>query len=757
MRTQQIYFRLLLLLLVLAVPVFAQEAAETEEEADSEIDSEIAIWWNEFQDESSKAEEYGELPEGFLINDFKALFDFKDDRFINVRGERVGLNNAFYSFDYGVEGDYRFFLNYRKIPHLFSREGETIWTESSPGVWTLADGLQQSIQNINPLPPSDPNFSSGLNAQRAFVSALLDGTRDQFLGLQRNQTNAGLMQSVSDRWNYALNYQLENRDGYRPFGTAFAFSWITELPETIDYSTQRFRASTEYLGNGKSFSVSYDLGLFNNDLSAFRWDNPLRLVDRTYDTPGAAYSNGDGTSTAQLQLPPDSTSNTISFGGAAKLGSGRLTGAFAYTLWSAEVDLLPFTVNNAIEPIPLPASTFNGDQKNLNLNLRYNTPVGSAGDFTAGFRLYDHNNSNDVFNIGQYVRLDQNLEPLHRFDCDPAANTCTEISNPPTPLFEYSSSLFSLDFGWRLGNGYRAFVGYQFESWDREHRDVEQSDINRIKFGLDALASDWATFRFSYQYSKRESDEFEVDNPTYLVIPLRRYDIANVNQNLVRAQADFSLSEATTVGVAFSLTNNDYADTLFGLQKWDEYSVGFDFSHAIRNFIINAWYEHAEMERDQQGRQSGSSAATSPTFDWSVNLLDKYDTLGAGFNAPFMNAKANCDLNISYSFADGNADFAAGSSVRPTGAVSFDEVDDTDLFSIRTGLNFKAFPRTRFGFFYWYEKYMIDDFAEDEIQTDLIFLPNPTGAPFVGGTITLNPVQPDYEFHSGWVGFMFNW
>jgi hypothetical protein len=122
-----------------------------------------------------------------------------------------------------------------------------------------------------------------------------------------------------------------------------------------------------------------------------------------------------------------------------------------------------------------------------------------------------------------------------------------------------------------------------------------------------------------------------------------------------------------------------------------------------------------------------------------------------------MENKANWNLNFSYAFANGDADFQAGSSVRPTGAVDLTEVDDTDFLSIRTGLNFKAFPRTRFGVFYWYEQYMIDDFAEDSLQTDLIFLPNPAGSPFVGGTITLNAVQPDYQFHSGWVGFMFNW
>jgi hypothetical protein len=115
-------------------------------------------------------------------------------------------------------------------------------------------------------------------------------------------------------------------------------------------------------------------------------------------------------------------------------------------------------------------------------------------------------------------------------------------------------------------------------------------------------------------------------------------------------------------------------------------------------------------------------------------------------------------VNLSYAFANGNADIAAGAAVRPTGPGDINDFDDTDLFSVRTGLNCKVFPRTRFGLFYWYEQYNIDDFAENSIATNLIFLPNPLGGtPLVGGAITLNAVQPDYQFHSGWVGFIFNW
>ncbi len=778
---------LLLLSLAVIVPLYAQEEAaeqaktetpsstEPEEETETSIEATAGVWGNHFVEDSSKAEEYGEVPEGFLINSFRVGVEMKEDRFLELRGKNVGLNNGQYGFDYGVRGKYEYYLDYTKIPHLFTRSGETIWTETSPGIWSLPDSLQLAIENLNPVPNTDPTYAAGLADQRRFISGLLTTAHPIDLKLQRNRTSTGFSFSPNIHWKYGVQYFLENRDGYRPFGTTLGFSWATELPERIDYSTQNFRASAEYSKPGRSFAVSYDLNLFNNEVNKMIWDNPYRLNDRTYD---GAYSNGDASSRAQLQLAPDSTSNMFSIAGATKVGRGRFTGSFAYILWNNEVDLLPFTINTAIPVIALPASTFNGEQNNLNLNFRYNTPVGSKGDFTANFRLFDHNNKNDSFNIGEYVRLDAVEEPLHRFECDAQGN-CVEIENPPTHLFEYSTNTFDVDFGWRLGQRMRWFVGYQFDRWNREQRDTDQTDTNRFKTGLTYYGTDWMSLQASYQYAQRRSDEFDVDGPVGAVasgdliqfLSLRRYDLANLNQNLIRLMADFVPGDKTTLGFSFTLSDNEYVDTLYGIQRWDDFTIGIDFSYALSaQSTINAWYEHAENDRDQRGRQSGGTACDPRTtdctiFDWTINLLDQYDTFGAGFSTNFHDGKTNWTTNITYSMANGNADFAAINEAALLAAfrrgplVDLSNVDDTDLFSLKTGINCKVFRNAKVGVFYWFERYLIDDFAEDSIRTDLIFIPNPLpgSLPFTGGTITLNAIQPDYKFHSGWVGFIFNW
>lgn len=721
-------------------PAVSNQQPESQDDSvQTDIDGTVSVWGTDVEKDSSKAEEYGEVPHGFLVNSLNADVLMKDDRFLNVHARNVGLNNGRYGFDYGLSGRYALYIDYTKIPHLFSKAGETIWTETAPGVWTLPDAVQGAIQNLNPFPITDPNYLLGLAAQRTFISNLLLDARPQFLGLQRNRGTVGFEYSPGVTWKYGVQYFRENRDGYRPYGTTFGFNWATELPEHIDYNTDRVRTGVEYARKGKSLAVAYEFSGFNNALSSMIWDNPLRLTDRAESTSGDASSRG------RVQLPADNHSHLFSISAATPIGRGKVTGAFSYNTLRDEVQLLPYTINSALPQVALPASTFHGNLRNLNFDFRYYTPVGRKGIFTANYRLYDQSNKNDELLFTAFSPLDSSVTLEEEFN----------------PLIAYKTNTADLDYQYSLTKSVRWLAGYSFNRWNRDERDTDQTDTNTLRTGIDFLMSDRLTLHTRYQYDRRRSDTFDLDNPTFLVIPLRRFDVANLNRNVFRINADVTLNAKANLGLNASLQNNDYPDTLYGLQQLRYYTAGLDFSYALpHNSTFNVWYEHAQNTSDQTGRQSGSTPSTSTTFDWAANLKDTFETVGVGYGMTFDRSKWNWNSDFIYADANGISDLTGGVSIRPTGAVDIPDADDTKHFGARTGVSVKAFKHTKFAVSYWFDHYEINDFAEDAIRTDLItvVVPTPLGPQLsVPGVILLNARQPGYTYHSGWIALIYSW
>lgn len=754
---------LILLLLPFTASVWSQESTDQQTSttpagsdetsaADVNIDGTAGVWASDVEEDSSKAEEYGEVPEGFLVNHVSVSALMKDDRYLDLHADNIALNNGQYSFDYGVRGRYHLSIDYSKIPHLFSKSGETIWTETSPGVWTIADAIQQSIENLNPNPvdSTDPAYQAGLVQQRSFISNLLLDAHPQALGLQRNRGTVGFEFSPNLAWKYGVQYFRENRDGLRPIGTTLGFSWAQELPEHIDYNTDRMRAGVEYAANGKFLSATYEYMSFNNPVESMIWDNPLRFTDRALQTAG------DGTSRGRVQLPSDNHSNNFQISGGGRLGKGRISGMFALASWKDQVDLVPFTINSALEQVPLPSPTFNGDLRNITADLRYYLSVGAHGNLTANYRLYDQTNNNDRFLINLFSPLDATINEREAFECDPSSGVCTNVE-PFSHLYEHSTNTLDVDFNYAMGRSLRWLAGYTYNRWTRQERDADKTNTNAIRLGLDSNMSERLTLHARYQYDHRRSDNFFIDNPTYLVIPLTRFDVANLNRNFFRLTADYSMSEKSSVGVFVSLQKNDYLDTAYGLLDSNAYTVGVDYSRAMTSrSTLNAWYEFTTATRDQNGRQSGATPATTTAFDWTANLNDKFNTFGIGYSiTPKDNWKWDTDAVVA--LANGLADFSAGAAIRPTGAVDLSNVDDTDHYQFRTQVSFQAFRRTRIGVSYWFDKYIINDYAEDNIQTDLItvFAPGPTGPTLsTPGVILLNARQGDYLYHTGWIGFI---
>ncbi|MEW6368221.1 MAG: MtrB/PioB family decaheme-associated outer membrane protein [Acidobacteriota bacterium] len=729
---------LALVVAVLALPAFAEE--EDGVVTDVFVDSTVGV--KDITEDSSKAEEYGEIPEGFYVRKLRASFGWESSgRSLEFTGDNVGLNFGHYTLDYGKSGLYNLSVDYRKIPHLFSKDGITMWSELEPGRWRVADSIQKAIQDLNPYDPADPLYAGALQRQRAFISSMINTGHDQSLELMRDRGSIGLDVTPSAAWTYGFEYFRENRKGYRPLGTAFGFSWVTELPEHLDNNTQNMRADVQYAKNGTTLEAAYNVSLFRNDLDSIVWDNPYRYDDRTYS---AAYSNGDGTSTGRAALPPDNAAHTLSFSAGKKLGSrSRLNGSFSYGIWKDDVTLLPFTINTSIETPDLPASTFKGDLRNISANVNFNTRFGSGGSFTAKYRLYDQSNKSSQYTWTEYVRFDQVIEEFPE----------EEEGGFENELRAFRTQDIDLDVGWELTDRLNLHAAYKFNRMGREHRDVAKADTNSFKTSLDAKAADWATIRFSYEYARRRFDEYELEG-TYKVVHLYRFDEANLNRNLVRLLAQLSPNEKLSFGADASYGNDDYLATEFGLQKAERFNAGVDMSYSFaENALLNLWYDHTDIDMDQKGRQSGSTPSTDPRNDWTAGISDKFDTVGAGFVTDLKKDVVKWDINLRYAAADGKVDLFSPPGGTPDVAKSIPNAGITDLLSAKTSFAFALFKTAKLGLGYGFEKYTIDDYQENLIRADLLANVG-TVSP---GMTTLNAIQPDYQYQMGWVTLSYLW
>ena len=161
---------------------------------------------------------------------------------------------------------------------------------------------------------------------------------------------------------------------------------------------------------------------------------------------------------------------------------------------------------------------------------------------------------------------------------------------------------------------------WSLESWRERYRYNKHKPFqNRYR----RICRKMVNSSFLLSIFAAEIGYFHVDNAVYLFAPLRRYDVANLNQNAVRAVADLQLSEAATLGVNFFCPTTTIS--ILNTAYWNGIIIRLGPIFLMRSedsSNFNLWYEHANTDRDQRARQSNSDGtpATSPARDWFVSL-----------------------------------------------------------------------------------------------------------------------------------------
>ncbi len=690
---------------------------------------------------SSKFQEYRDFSSGLTL-DFNLLGVSGDgERVLNITGVNVRRDDARYTIDYGKPGAYTLLVDYNKIIHRFGNDGHMLYTYNGGGRYEIANPIQSAIQTALETQfaanPSGINFTFLDN----LISPYLATAHSIDLALQRDRTLARLDLGKMGNLAWGLEYTRELRSGTRPYGGSFGFSNATELPEPIDYDTTGAEVAGEWKGESGGLRFGYCYSDFKNNRSTMYFDNPFRATNSTdpsaYNAPGSSSINGAAVGFADLA--PSNQAGLTFLAGKGHVGGWWGSFNASYNQMKQDDTLLPYTLNSSIvgltetggkfdptNPANLPVNSADRKVDVTSFSALGGTRFADRFGLTFHYRYYDYDNKAHEIEFPGYVRFHAVWEAIGR------------IAFP----YSYKKQNAGAELGWDLSHSTRLSLTYDRESWDRPHREVENSDEDILKLNLDTTPSDRLNLHASYEYGDRSIGPYNTAaaNATFVEeeVPtnqpgLRKFDEAARKYDAFNVLAQLTPNDVWSFQLGGNTRYEDYNKSEFGLTYDDIWQLNAEVSYSPGEKIhFYLFANHADRKNQVKSRQSGSSPSVNPQDDWTATFKEITDVVGAGLNAK-LNDRWSTEITADYSYSDGEADIFSPPGGSPDLAVGFDNYEDIKLFSILGRVDYQLSKRAKTGLFYRWEDYTLDSFIIQGLDN---YLP---------GALLLNPELGDYR------------
>lgn len=661
---------------------------------------------------SAKFNEYRDIQNGAQVP--KVVIEGKDAelaRWMVIDLRNVGRRDARYSMFYDVSGRYSMVLDYNKIPHNYQNDA-TLWPEEvSPGNFQIADPVQRSLEGL--IAAQWAVNRNGVNF--AFLNGLVEpylATAQRVdVGVQRDRTLARFDFGKGGSFGWGLEYKHENRTGSRPFGAAFGFGNVVELPEPIDYDIDDAKLGAEWkIGKG-ALRFGYTWSTFENNVDTLYWDNPFRITDSTdasaYQAPSSSSVAGGARGFAALN--PDNERQGFYANGNWRFGK-KTSLTFNLNQFKLEQDetLTPYTLNTAI-PYPLgggatstgllPQTTANREVTVTNASGDFGTRFADAFTLRLRYRYYDYDNEAHPIHFDEgYVRYHGVWEDIPR-EAEP---------------FAYSRDSLSGELGWEIGKAMRLGLEYRMDSMDREYRDVDSADDDTLRLTFDGRWGDMV-LRAALEDGSRSTSDYEED--ATMPAGSRRFDQAERDVTRYNARFEWNPGDKWSFAIGFDDRQEEYTESTFGLDTDEVLTYNADLSYAFGEAgSLYFYYQYADRDVYMKSRQSGGTPSTNPLDNWQIGFTEKNDYFGTGYT--FKNDRSLFDISARWAKSEGYADFTAypggqtltGRPAGTTNATDIPNYEDIETLYLQARYEFSLMKHVGLGFIYRYEDYTIDSF-----------------------------------------------
>lgn len=492
------------------------------------------------------------------------------------------------------------------------------------------------------------------------------------------------------------------RQGHQPWGASFGFSQAVEIARPVNDRTSNVSGEVEWTHDKGAVALGYEHSQFDSHIQELVWDSPYRITDRT---DARAYTTGDGTTQGRMSLPPSSTEDTFRGTGVLRLARRTtVSGNFALATLKQNGNILPFTINSAIDPVHLERTTAQAEADVSSFGVAVNSRPDPKVWLTARYRYLKHDNTTPMFNGDEYVRFDQVLEE----------------GGGESEALHFTQKALTAGASYRVAPRFNVRVDYGRNEVDRTHREFKTTTENSVKFSLSSVGSPMFTLRSSYLLARRTGSGFDEDVLTHAgqQPDMRHYDVANRDRDRGTVMFTTTPNDRVAVSVSVSAGKDTYPDQEFGLLNNDNqsYTAGVDvFPNEMATFSV--FYAFEKYTHRMKSRNASPGATfVDPAYDWYDDADEKLHTVVVSLDLVKAIAKTDLRLAYDYSKSDANFKYSGPNIDRLTGLGQFEQLPtNMNQFNRATAdLRHYLTDDVALNVTYWYDKFQVEDFTVPE-------------------------------------------
>jgi MtrB/PioB family decaheme-associated outer membrane protein len=624
--------------------------------------------------DAQKWREYKDLSSGLYLNNFLLEAERPESlTYVRVLGGAWGRDDQYAGLTVGQYNGYRLRAFYNQTPHVFTTTYRNLWSGEGTGNVTLRS-----------LPPGGTTSAAVTDA--AIEQAALATPYSQ-LSLLRQKGGVRFDMPLSETWKVYASATSEKRTGARPFGLVSGGGGGTgaiEIPESIDYDTHDFVAGVNWATDRTSVNVHASASLFRNNVGTMTIDNPMFLpaANGISAFPRAVYD-----------LYPDNDAYNLkgevshAFGG---VWSPRFTGVYSATRYRQNDALIPSTPYPGAAVATTPVSVLPAGQWDTTASLSRQTadqrldtqlidlqlganPI-AALDLKVKWRQYETDNNSPEYLAcnpltGQWGRLVNegsgsafvtnaaysaagvrcNLDAIRALNQVPSAGNINIASVP----YEYKQTNTGITADYRFAQGQSVNGLIERESFDRQHRERDETWEDKLKLGYVNRSLAGGTLRLSAEHDRRRGSEYNPDPyeefysasmgplPTaagsnmtswiHINSLHRKFDLADRDQNILNAKFNWALREDLDLGVSGQLKSSKYPNSAYGrndTQKTNTINADLNWQPTTKTSLYG-YGSYQKLTMSQQGVQQNACALGSNYFFYSDGSFNNTGTLTA--------------------------------------------------------------------------------------------------------------------------------